>query len=594
MPDNPDRKELGPMEYTEYVDLLSRAKENLEELSGQERERLLAFGHYHLETEHNPYEARRAFEATQNFEELRKMADDLLQHDPGNYELPLILVFLEDHNGLCGLLNRQDISWPKGDIYWARARYETIFQPLKGPLIKYVNEFLSENEMPDATGTLNAAADLIAIKNLSEKYDVAVPIARGGLIQGAIADLWDMPTRIVDIAAHGRKVPRGKWVDSISPDDFKGKNVLLFDKDAVTGASVRKAVNMLDKYEPASKGIYFTHDILAPGKYGVGTKTDGLPGGLEVYAPNQVSLANAGDVYIEAHEKLATPYGQRKHLENLFLEEADRLETEFPELARAFREFIAEQCRVFDSLNPYLAGVSKVREGMILRMNNLYGEHKQALTNGIYKLPGVTDNFVRILTTTRGLYLGFESDFVTARYVGRGEEAAKKRNVENPHYPSDALAAFQAAQQAVKENFDVALIVGPEGFAYEPYFQDLGLATLAVNIPESGINEPRVIKIFDDLSALTGKRVLVVEDDVRTGATLQKLLEQLAPHDPKYLGLYLGQPEKYQKTANIPTNFANVYMAQSQETAGQEFIEFLESRGLKLFKNISSGHTTSD
>ena len=46
-----------------------------------------------------------------------------------------------------------------------------------------------------------------------------------------------------------------------------------------------------------------------------------------------------------------------------------------------------------------------------------------------------------------------------ARYGKQGEEAAKRRNVENPHRPSNPLAAFSAARKAVKEGFDLALIV---------------------------------------------------------------------------------------------------------------------------------------
>jgi len=140
---------------------------------------------------------------------------------------------------------------------------------------------------------------------------------------------------------------------------------------------------------------------------------------------------------------------------------------------------------------------------------------------------------------------------------------------------------------AVKEGFDMALIVGPEGFAYEPYFRDLGLSTVAVNIPESREGEHRTIQLFDDLSVLQGKKVLVVEDDIRTGATLQKLLEQLKDHKPQQLGLYLGQKESFQRMENIPQDFEKTYIAGSGidlAAAAKEFRDYLESRGLKIFK----------
>ena len=245
---------------------------------------------------------------------------------------------------------------------------------------------------------------------------------------------------------------------------------------------------------------------------------------------------------------------------------------------------MVKQFTGFVSLNPNLAGISEVRENILTRVNQLYRDHKNSLENKMYGLPGVADNFQRILETTQLLPLGFESELIRARYRKQGEEAAQRRNVENPHHPSNPLAAFNAARKAVREGFDVALIVGPEGFAYEPYFHDLVIRSVAVYIPESREDEPRSIKLFDNLAELQGKKVLVVEDDVRTGATLQKLLETLEPHNPARLGLYLGQPEQFQRIPNIPQKFEATYLAEESATASQEFNEYLESRNLKIFK----------
>lgn len=578
--ENPENSHREAHERNEYRNLLSHAATGVETLSSQERERLVNFGHHYLETEDNAYEAINAFAAVQNFEGLREVADRLLQERPDSYDLPRVLISLEDHEGIRDLLNREDVEF-------RQFTYEQAFGSLDGPLYEHIRKFLDENKTPVATGAVNEGIDLIAIRNLAREYDISVPIARGGLNQGAIANLWDMPTRIADIAAHKRKVARGKWVNPVSAEDFNQKRVLLFDKDAVTGASIRKAVTMLNRFQTAGIGVYFTHHVLRPGTFGLGTITSGLPEGLKIYSPSNAPMKKAGDVYLEAHEKLGTLYGRRRQIEHLFTDEAQKLQEQFPGLAETFRTFVAEQCRVFDSLNPNLPGISEVREQILLRMNQLYKEHQGYLENKMYSLPNVAENFGRTLTTTQPLPLGFESELIRVRYRKQGDEAAQRRSVENPHYPDNPLAAFNAAQRAVKEGFDVALIVGPEGFAYEPYFRDLGVPTVAVNIPESREDEPRSIKLFDDLSALQGKKVLVVEDDVRTGATLQKLLEHLEPHNPERLGLYLGQPEQFQKVTNIPPKFKNTYLAEDSTTAGREFSEYLESRGLKIFKTAN-------
>ena len=243
--ENPECKQFND---DEHDSLLSRARLSVETLSPQERKRLVEFGHHYLDDEKNTYEAMRTFEATQDFEGLRKMADYFLREQPDSFDLPRVLTDLEDHEGIRNLLNRKDVEFIK-------ATYEKSFESLNKPLHDYIKNFLEENKTPVATGKINQGIDLVAIRNLAQEYDVAVPIARGGLNQGAIACLWGMPTRIVDIAAHKRKKARGKWVNPVSAEDFNGKRVLLFDKDAVTGASVRKAVAGTPKFRHIVYGI---------------------------------------------------------------------------------------------------------------------------------------------------------------------------------------------------------------------------------------------------------------------------------------------------------------------------------------------------
>lgn len=572
-----DRKDL----VREYHDLLDRAHENIETLSNQERERLAELGYHALEVDGNAYNAMRTFEALHDFEGLRKTADTL-RRERDNWDLPEVLTFLEDNEGLRSFLNRRNLS-PEGTVGSA-------FRPLSKLLFDYKHKFLEENKTPVATGAVNEGIDHVAIRNLSKHYDIAVPIARGGLPQGAIASFWGMPTRIVDIAAHNRKVPKGKWVNPVGAEDFAGKRVLLFDKDAVSGASVRKAVEMLGPFNPASIGIYFTHRVVPHGSMSLGgTRTEGLPDGLEIFSPHNAPLDNAGDAYIEAHEKLGTLYGRRRLIEQQYTHQIiPKFKEKYPDLVQTLELFISKQIRAFDSLNPYLPGIIEVRERILSRLVNTSQQCEGHLKSDLLELPGAMDKFKGVLDTTEPLILDFEEVLITARYGAQANKAAEKRGTENPHVPSYPLAAFHTARQAVKDGFDVALIVGPEGFAYEPYFHDLGLSTLAVNIPESGKDEPRSIQLFDDLSALEGRKVLVVEDDIRTGATLQKILEALKPHQPAHLGLYLGQPERFQIAENVPSDFKESYVAGTGVTAEalkKEFREYLESKGLRIFKN---------
>ena len=208
------------------------------------------------------------------------------------------------------------------------------------------------------------------------------------------------------------------------------------------------------------------------------------------------------------------------------------------------------------------------------------------MKNNAYDFPDVRKNFIQMLDNVSGLPTDFEADLVRARYGSRAVEAARKRNIENPHIPAFPLAAFAAARRAIEKGFDIAVVVGPEGFAYEPYFEDLGIPTVAVNIPESRPNEPRSFTALDDLTVLQGKRVLVVEDDVRTGATLQTILDKVKSYAPGQFGLYLGQPASFQEQKNIPSEFQDTYIANADlpEQEGLDFENHLKSIGLKIFK----------
>ena len=123
--------------HEEYINLLSHASAGIENLSSQERERLVDFGNYYLEVEDNTYEAIKAFQIVQNFEGLRKVADQLLQKQPDNYDLSRVLTLLEDHEGIHNLLNRDDIKLEK-------FTYERTFDSLDQPLREYIRKFFQE------------------------------------------------------------------------------------------------------------------------------------------------------------------------------------------------------------------------------------------------------------------------------------------------------------------------------------------------------------------------------------------------------------------------------------------------------------------
>ncbi len=564
----------------EYQILLKKAKDSgLEKLTSKECKLLSDFGNYYLEKEKNPYQAFISFEVVDDFEGLRKVGDYLIREQPDSFDLFNVFFKLEEHEKIRDLLNRKDIRF-NNDVY------DKAFKPLEEAIFEYIDSFLKENELSFATGKINVGVDLIAIKNLSKEYEVAVPIARGGLKQGAIAQLWGMPVKILAIKAHQRKRKKGKWLSPVSLNDFQGKKVLLFDKDAVSGASIRKAVEMLNDFSPKKIGVYFAHEILEAKTMGVGVKIEDLPEGVEVFSPNKnISLENAGDVYIEAHKKLKTLYGRFCQLEREIMKGIEENEEKFPELNKLFKKFVKEQFYLFNALNPNLEGVAVIRERMLNRLSVLFKDYQYLLKGETVESVQVVENFKNVLKTTSLLPLGFEAEIIKARYQKQAEVLAFQRKIKNFHYPADPVGAFAAAKKAVEDGFEAALIVGPEGFAYEPYFKDLGIETIAISVDWDSKKKSQSIKILDDLTKLKEKKVLIVDDDVTSGATLEEVIKILTSTKLVSLGLYLGQLEKFQKISNIPLKFEKIYLVKESERNAEVFKEFLHSRNLKIFKN---------
>lgn len=80
-----------------------------------------------------------------------------------------------------------------------------------------------------------------------------------------------------------------------------------------------------------------------------------------------------------------------------------------------------------------------------------------------------------------------------------------------------------------------------------------------MHIDEYCTTEDRPYKELDDLSIIKGKNILLIEDDVRTGKTLEKACSQIKRYRPKSISLYLGHPERMQNLPNIPKEFRKVY-----------------------------------
>lgn len=312
-----------------------------------------------------------------------------------------------------------------------------------------------------------------------------------------------------------------------------------------------------------------------------------MPEEINLHFSNEVTIENAGKVYLEVHNRLQTQYARLEKIKTMFEEEASQLDAKYADISYELRIFLERCVEAFNNLNPDIVGVEKVREQILNSLNNQL-KHTQTMKDLFDLNPDSVKNYVNMLKTTRPLHPNYGDVIIAAQYHAQAEKLAEQRGIKNTHKPSYPMNAFNSAVEAVKYGYDIVVIVGPEGFAYEPYFLELGLETVAVNIPESKADGVRTLIELDNLSILKGKKVLVVEDDLRTGATLQKLLERISEVKPVELGLYLGQPNRFQIMENAPVEFSQIHVAEQSngEKSQQKLIDyFLKKKGEVIFRH---------
>ena len=87
--------------------------------------------------------------------------------------------------------------------------------------------------------------------------------------------------------------------------------------------------------------------------------------------------------------------------------------------------------------------------------------------------------------------------------------------------------------------------------------------------------------MLDNYEMLRGKRVLILEDDIHTGSTIERTLEQIKPLEPKSLVLFLGNPLCFQTLGSLPSEIDKVYTLPpySQKAINEAFKWFLDLAG---------------
>jgi len=130
----------------------------------------------------------------------------------------------------------------------------------------------------------------------------------------------------------------------------------------------------------------------------------------------------------------------------------------------------------------------------------------------------------------------------------------------NPLEPQDPVAAFAMARSLIaSRRFDHYVAVAPEGHAYGYFFERLGVRVLSVFVDYP----PRKVSETDSLAAVSGGRVLLIEDDVVSGVSLGLVIAALRKHNPSSISLYLGRRADGQCPENVPAGVSPVFLSET-------------------------------
>lgn len=562
-------------------DLLELHESPYHRFSREEKNWLRQVLVFRLQEKKDFYQPRLILQALQDFNGMRQLLR-VLTHHRTHYERALLCI--------------KDLGEPErilSDMSKVPLALEKLWGETLDPYWRtYVSRFCAEFGFNHYSGfdMLKAAR---ALRSLSSSYDYVVAIAKGGLCSGAIAQLLGMDVTVIEVHAHGRRHPQLRLRENLDPEKIRGKRVLLLDKDVITGASIHESVKLIAPHEPAQVGIFLNLGPTQSGERGIGSNPDVLEAfkklGIAVHYPENVRpLPSVDLLFYQVHERLQTPLGSLRKILRDWEETLRSIQGLDPEHLAVIRQYLEQRQQVYAGLNHFLPGTEEIRQRIISNLGRNLEILKSYQQIDLPEFP--PSNICSVLSHEADLPHGSAEVWARGRYEERGLQWLKKKQVESQHKPHNYCEAFHCAQRAMKDKYDYALLVGPEAFPYAPLFEDLGLPLVSVNIPEADYGGERSFRSFDNLKVLRNKRVLVVEDDVQSGATLEKLLQEISPsYAPNFLGLYLASRPNFQDQSNIPKVFRRVYVNDGDaEVAEQAFLKHLQSRA-SLFKSKRKG-----
>lgn len=141
---------------------------------------------------------------------------------------------------------------------------------------EYVASKLGKDRKPCNFMYVNEACK--AAQTISCDYDLGIELATDGLVPGYVFHLHGFPTKAVRLARRGTGAI---WqpIDDFGEEDIRGKGLILFDNDVVTGRTLRRAMKELGRFSPKYVDLLLMHEMtyLSVGNYKKWRRNNNVP-----------------------------------------------------------------------------------------------------------------------------------------------------------------------------------------------------------------------------------------------------------------------------------------------------------------------------
>ncbi|MEM4318502.1 MAG: phosphoribosyltransferase [Candidatus Pacearchaeota archaeon] len=444
-----------------------------------------------------------------------------------------------------------------------------------------------------------------AALQLRQNYDAVVGIKNAGIPYAQIFEMVGFPIFEIDYSHRKRDMKEPQIDDEKVKQLRDKKSVLLTDIDFVTGKALREVTRYLREKDVKVNGAYIGL-FRWPGmksekseEFFIGNDTVNF----DTFWKGRTSGLSTIRSTLP-YKKGLIPSDVALYTSNPFLEED---ELKGSAAARRIAKYFLEsklscmkardklEGRVKDALRPVFipfqdeALLDEISERLVQRtrfielLDNSYAPMDELVQHFYHTIEQELINFRQTLLInpegTRNILRSRDQEAQKYEILGRVvDELLKKealdyfarRNLQIQHFPHDLLVSFSSVRKVMDEGMvDIGVAIGPEGFVYASMFELLGLPIRNIYIDEYCRTENRPYKELDDISVIRGKHTLLIEDDVRTGKTLEKAYSKIRRYSPADVSVYLGIPEKSQNLQNVPREFRKVYTTPNSLTDEQ-------------------------